>query len=103
MLSIRVLRSIKHISQRELARRAGLSAATLNRIERGVKRPAPDELERLAAALAVTPADLAQGPVPPSDPAARERRLAQTQGARHCARVTRQADKVFLGEGGGQP
>ena len=58
MLALRILRVLKHLSQRELARRAGLPPSTLCRIETGAQRPSRVQLARLAAALAVTPADL---------------------------------------------
>ena len=45
-------------SQTTLARRAGVSQATINNIERGLKRPSPRTLYALATALGVTVDDL---------------------------------------------
>ncbi len=46
---------------RELAARAGVSAATVNDIEKGHRRPVVDTLERLANALGISPCWLAYG------------------------------------------
>ena len=45
-------------SQTTLARRAGVSQATVNNVERGIKRPSPRTLYALATALGVTVDDL---------------------------------------------
>ena len=52
--TVRRLRELRALSQRELARRAGLDTATINRIERGKQRPMPRTIRKLAAALGVT-------------------------------------------------
>lgn len=58
MLAIRLLRTMKGITSRELARRLGVPASTWHRMERGL-RPIPQEiLERVARELSVSPADL---------------------------------------------
>ena len=47
------------LSQRELAKAAGVSPATILKIERGgVESPHPSTLRKLAAALSVEPRDL---------------------------------------------
>jgi transcriptional regulator with XRE-family HTH domain len=52
--TIRRLRQLRALSQRELAQRAGLDTATINRIERGKQRPMPRTIRKLADALGVT-------------------------------------------------
>ena len=59
MLALRIFRVLKRLSQRELARRAGLVPSTLCRIENGAQRASPQQLSRLAALLAPTAEDLA--------------------------------------------
>jgi len=55
---IRAHRQRRALSQRDLARIAGLEPATLNRIETGKQKPRPSTLRKLARALRVKPADL---------------------------------------------
>jgi len=51
--TIRRLRQLRALSQRELAQRASLDTATINRIERGKQRPMPRTIRKLADALGV--------------------------------------------------
>lgn len=48
---IRGLRRLKRVTQQQLARRINLSASQLSNIERGIKEPKPELLEKMAAAL----------------------------------------------------
>jgi predicted ATPase len=52
-------RQAANLTQEALAERAGLSVRGLKYLEQGVKRPFPDTVRRLAAALALTPAEQA--------------------------------------------
>lgn len=62
---VREFREAHGLSQAELARRACLSAWTLNHIERGRTKGVDfATLEKLSAALSVTPADLFAGEFP---------------------------------------
>lgn len=55
---IRRLRELRALSQRELAAKAGLDTATINRIELGKQRPMPRTIRKLAEALGVTTEEL---------------------------------------------
>ncbi len=58
-LRLRELRLRRHWSQAELGRRAGVSASTINRAERGETRTLSlDNLDKLARALGVNPRSL---------------------------------------------
>ena len=58
-VEIRALREAKKLTQGELATRAGVTRATVNRIEKGHPRSIDlDVLEKLAKALDVAPAAL---------------------------------------------
>jgi len=46
---------LKALSQRELAAKAGLSLATINRTERGLHKPSPKTVRKLARALGTNP------------------------------------------------
>ena len=59
MVTIRILRSIKGISQRELARRLGVPVATWHRMENGARSICSDLLPPLAEALSLSPEELA--------------------------------------------
>lgn len=48
---IRALRRLKRVTQQQLAQMIDLSASQLSNIERGVKEPKPELLEKMAAAL----------------------------------------------------
>ncbi|HEX3530068.1 MAG TPA: helix-turn-helix transcriptional regulator [Thermoanaerobaculia bacterium] len=60
------LRNRLGLTQRALARRAGLRPARLSKIERALKQPRLDELDRLAQVLGVSLETLAYGESPPS-------------------------------------
>ena len=55
---LREVRLALGVSQRELARRAGISEPSVSMFERGLTQPEPPTLAALAKALGVTPADL---------------------------------------------
>ena len=56
---LRRIRDDLSLSQRELADEAGVSPATINKIETGqVDRPHPSTMRKLAKALGVEPRDL---------------------------------------------
>lgn len=52
-LRIRELRNERHMSQEELAFKAGISAAHLGQIERALKNPTVDTVAKIAAAMDV--------------------------------------------------
>ena len=52
-LRIRELRNERHMSQEELAFKAGISAAHLGQIERALKNPTVDTVAKIAAAMGV--------------------------------------------------
>ena len=52
-LRIRELRNERHMSQEELAFKAGISAAHLGQIERALKNPTIDTVAKIAAAMGV--------------------------------------------------
>ena len=54
---IRRLREDRRLTQRELARRAGIDTCTMSRLENGL-RPNRVHIEKLAKGLDVTPANL---------------------------------------------
>jgi transcriptional regulator with XRE-family HTH domain len=56
--SLRSLRVQRFLSQRELARQAGLHAITLVRLEAGATAPSTRTVRALAAALGVEPGEL---------------------------------------------
>ena len=56
--SLRTLRVERFLSQRELARRAGLHAITLVRLEGGATAPSTRTVRALADALGVEPGEL---------------------------------------------
>ena len=59
MVTIRILRSIKGISQRELARRLGVPVASWHRMETGARLISSALLPQLAEALSLTTEELA--------------------------------------------
>jgi transcriptional regulator with XRE-family HTH domain len=75
---VRDLRNAQHLSQIELAARAGVARNTLNRIENGHLMPTAPVIEHLAEALNVAPGALFEEP---SVPLAEE--LASQEWARH--------------------
>jgi transcriptional regulator with XRE-family HTH domain len=60
MLTIKLLRTVRGISGRELARRLGVSAAQWHRIEHGDAPLAPELLPGLAGALTLSVEDIAR-------------------------------------------
>jgi transcriptional regulator with XRE-family HTH domain len=64
---VRDLRNAQHLSQIELATRAGVARNTLNRIENGHLMPTAPVIEHLAEALNVAPGALFEEPVPLAD------------------------------------
>jgi transcriptional regulator with XRE-family HTH domain len=64
---VRDLRNAQHLSQIELAARAGVARNTLNRIENGHLMPTAPVIEHLADALNVAPGALFEEPVPLAD------------------------------------
>jgi transcriptional regulator with XRE-family HTH domain len=56
--NLRRLRVDRFLSQRELARRAGLHAVTLTRLEAGSRAPSTRSVRALAISLGVEPRDL---------------------------------------------
>lgn len=59
-LRIRSLRSERHLSQEEVAFKAGISPAHFGQIERALKNPTIDTVAKIAAALDVSVATLFQ-------------------------------------------
>ena len=59
--SLRRLRQLRALSQRELASRAKLSVTTINRIETSQRKPMPRTIRKLAEALGVSPEELLSG------------------------------------------
>ena len=64
-VGLRELRQGQLLSQRELAAKAGVAHKTVVDIETGKIRPHPGTLRKLAAALGVPPAALAEYLAPP--------------------------------------
>ena len=58
-VNLRQLRLERYLSQAELARRAGLHALTITRLEAGTTAPSTRTVRALADALGVDPRDLA--------------------------------------------
>lgn len=58
---LRVLRQSKGLTQRELARLAGVSTGTVYRLESGRRGAYPVSVRKLASALGVSPGDLLLG------------------------------------------
>ena len=58
-MGIRELRQRKLLSQRELAERAGVSETTIVKLELGATRPHPGTLRKIAAALEISPEEMA--------------------------------------------
>lgn len=61
---VRDLRKERHLTQGELAPKAGIALNTLNRIENGHLMPTAPVIDRLARALEVNPGVLFEEPVP---------------------------------------
>ncbi len=58
MKSLKELRLMNYLSQAELARKAGLSTATINRLENGRTKPVFKTIRVLAKSLGVAPAEI---------------------------------------------
>jgi transcriptional regulator with XRE-family HTH domain len=58
MKMLKTLRKQKALSQRDLAKLAGLSPTTINRIEQRLIEPNPSTKRKLASALEVKPEDI---------------------------------------------
>lgn len=58
MLLLKQIRIKQHLSQKELAHKAGVGQSTIHYIESGVKSPTFKVIEKLAAALGVTVPEL---------------------------------------------
>ena len=59
---LKELRESKGLSQRELSRRSGVPAATINRLEQGNDQPSFKDAKKLADALALDPKELIAQP-----------------------------------------
>ncbi len=57
-MKLKELRERKSLSQRDLEERSGVSHVTINRIERGVRKPWPKTVRKLSEALGVEPEEL---------------------------------------------
>ena len=55
MQTLRQLREINFISQKDLAQRSGIAVATINRLENGYHKPRFVTIRKLAKALGVEP------------------------------------------------
>lgn len=64
--NLKTTRLLRLVTQRELARRAGLTVASVSRIENGTTRARISTVWRLAEALDVDPDDLLATDQPPS-------------------------------------
>lgn len=58
--NLRTGREAAHLSQRELGNRAGLTEGYISKLERAVRDPPLSTVERLGAALEITPSTLLQ-------------------------------------------
>ena len=65
--SLRSRRAALRLSQRDLARAAGTTAAAVSHIERGIRKPSAGLLARLAGALQCSADDLLSGAVAAAD------------------------------------
>ena len=59
--NVRRLRSKKHLSQKALADKVGISVSYVSMLERGQRSPPLETVEKMAKALAVPPAQLLGG------------------------------------------
>ena len=57
-LKLKELRTGRFLTQRELARQAGISQVTIVRLEQGKQEPTFSTIRKLAAALGVEPSEL---------------------------------------------
>jgi len=49
--ALRKIRELRSLSQRELADKSGVDASTINRLEKGMRKPWPRTLRKLADTL----------------------------------------------------
>jgi transcriptional regulator with XRE-family HTH domain len=59
--NVRRLRSKKHLSQKALADKVGISVSYVSMLERGQRSPPLETIEKMAKALGVPPANLLGG------------------------------------------
>ncbi len=59
--NVRRLRSEKRLSQKALAKNVGISNSYVSMLERGLRSPPLETIEKMARALKVTPAALLSG------------------------------------------
>lgn len=59
--NVKRLRSRKHLSQKALADKVGISVSYVSMLERGQRSPPLETIEKMAKALGVTPAALLGG------------------------------------------
>lgn len=59
--NVRRLRAKKHLSQKALADKVGISVSYVSMLERGQRSPPLETIEKVAKALAVAPAALLGG------------------------------------------
>ena len=57
-LQIRYLRELKGLSLVDVSERSGVTVAALSRIERGLSKPRPSTLQKIAQALGVSVEEL---------------------------------------------
>lgn len=65
---IKKTRKEKHISQKELGEKLGVSAAMIGQYETGVRNPKIETIQKIADALEVPVTDLLFPPIDPNDP-----------------------------------
>lgn len=61
MSKIQELREAQGLSRSELARRAGMDASDVGKIERGIMRPYPGQVMKIARALGARTTEIANG------------------------------------------
>jgi len=55
------MRELRSLSQRELADKSGVDASTINRLEKGMRKPWPRTLRKLAASLDIPVEEFTKG------------------------------------------
>ncbi len=72
---VRKLRLERHLSMTSLARRSGMTTTGVSLVERGIRSPTSETVEKLARGLGVAPGDLypPKAPAPKKGQTARER------------------------------
>jgi len=61
MDALRRMRELRSLSQRELADKSGVDASTINRLEKGMRKPWPRTLRKLAASLDIPVEEFTKG------------------------------------------